>query len=555
MLTYLSSHDTGLVRQNLYWQGTAFQLLPGGIQIFYGDETSRPLVSGVSVGGDGHAVRSDMNFGQNADLLAHWQKVGKFRANHVAVGAGSHSMISAYNSSTGYTFSRSYMDDNVTDSVVCCIGAPANTQIAVDVSSVFGNSKTVTNEYDGTTAVVTNGKATFNSGKQGVILISGPQSTISMSLKGAYGFYDSETVTAAIRGADYAMVSVNGGAEFRVTNGQTFEIGAGIEKGTVFEVTMTATNSVETLSKSFSFKKKDPDEVTTIYFDDSQLNWGNIKAYVYDESGSDVIKNAAWPGEAMEYDSSTGLYSYDVPDELTKGLVIFSGDNGRYPGDGAKGLEINETNMIFKAGNSWTPYNGEHVDPKPTEDPNNSVTVYVNAASLGYSSPNIYYWSSKTDSGPKQWPGVAMTKYKDNIFKATFPKEYDMCIFNQNGQTGNLTVPGNNYIYDNGTWTVYEDAEQPTTQAPTIQTTTQAPTTVPVTDKVLVGDANQDGKVNVVDATEIQKHIVEMVQLSGKALKAADTNNDGSVNIKDVTAIQYYAVDNKTHSENCGKMM
>ena len=157
--------------------------------------------------------------------------------------------------------------------------------------------------------------------------------------------------------------------------------------------------------------KKDPDEVTTIYFDDSQLNWGNIKAYVYDESGSDVIKNAAWPGEAMEYDSSTGLYSYDVPDELTKGLVIFSGDNGRYPGDGAKGLEINETNMIFKAGNSWTPYNGEHVDPKPTEDPNNSVTVYVNAASLGYSSPNIYYWSSKTDSGPKQWPGVAMTKY------------------------------------------------------------------------------------------------------------------------------------------------
>ena len=46
-----------------------------------------------------------------------------------------------------------------------------------------------------------------------------------------------------------------------------------------------------------------------------------------------------------------------------------------------------------------------------------------------------------------------------------------------------------------------------------------------------------------------------MVQLSGKALKAADTNNDGSVNIKDVTAIQYYAVDNKTHSENCGKMM
>ena len=529
-------------------------LLPGGIQIFYGDETARPLVSGVSVGGDGHAVRSDMNFGQNADMLAHWQKVGKFRANHVAVGAGSHSMISAYNSSTGYTFSRSYMDDNVTDSVVCCIGAPANSQIAVDVSSVFGNGKTVTNEYDGSTAVVTNGKATFNSGKQGVILISGPQSTISMSLKGAYSFKtDSETLTAAIRGADYAMVSVNGGAEFRVTNGQTFEIGASIPVDTMIEVTMTATNSVETLTKSFTFNKKDPNATTTIYFDDTQLNWGNVKAYVYVESGDDVIKNAAWPGAAMDYDSTSGLYFYDVPDELVNGLVIFVGDNGRYPGDGAKGLEIKETNMIFKAGNSWTVYNGEHVE-KPTVDPDKTVTVYVNASSLGYSSPNIYYWSSATDSGPVKWPGVPMTKYKDNIYKASFPKEYDMCIFNQNGQTGNLKIPGNDYIYDNNSWSAYADAEKPT-QTPTVQTTTQAPTTSPVTDTVLIGDADQNGTINIVDATEVQKHIVEMIMLSGNGYKAADANGDGDVNIKDVTAIQYYAAGNTSQAGNCGKKM
>ena len=44
VLTYLSSHDTKLCRpSDAFAQGTMFTLLPGGIQIYYGDESSRPL--------------------------------------------------------------------------------------------------------------------------------------------------------------------------------------------------------------------------------------------------------------------------------------------------------------------------------------------------------------------------------------------------------------------------------------------------------------------------------------------------------------------------------
>ena len=128
-----------------------------------------------------------------------------------------------------------------------------------------------------------------------------------------------------------------------------------------------------------------------------------------------------------------------------------------------------------------------------------------------------------------------------------------MCIFNQNGKTDNLKIPGNNYIYDNGNWSPYADAEQPTTQAPTQAPTTQPVTTV--TGTTLIGDADQNGTINVVDATEIQKHLVEMVHLSGNALKAADADGDGNVNIKDVTAIQYYAAGDTQRSGNCGKKM
>lgn len=484
-LTYISSHDSNLYRGDLVYQGSAFQLMPGAIQIFYGDETNRKTVSGLSFdgnGGSGHSLRSDMNWSSiDKDLLAHWQKVGQFRKNHVAVGAGSHSQISAYNQSTGYTFSRSYDDGNVTDNIIAVISAPANKDIAVDVSSIWYDGLTVTNAYDGTKAVVTNGKATFNSGKNGTILIEGPQSTISMSIRGIYSFLDSQTLTVSLRGADYAMVSIKDGTPFRVVNGSTFEVGEGIELGEVFTVSITATNEEETAKKTFTFKRKDPSAVTTIYFDNSKYNWSTVNAYIYDESSSEVKKNAAWPGQAMDYNSNTGLYELEVPDGLENGNVMFNAGEGsanRYPGDGEKGLAINGTNMIFSYGNKWEPYNGQIAEPTTAPDPTKTITVYFDNSSSNFQTPYVYFWSSKTNSGPQSWPGIAMTKYKDNIWTASFSNEYDMCIFSNNGgnQTGDLSVPGNGYLYANGNWSQYY--VEPTTAKPEPTTVKPEPTTV-----------------------------------------------------------------------------
>ncbi len=56
----------------------------------------------------------------------------------------------------------------------------------------------------------------------------------------------------------------------------------------------------------------------------------------------------------------------------------------------------------------------------------------------------------------------------------------------------------------------------------------------------LLGDANCDGKVNIKDATEIQKHIAGLVTLSETGLILADVDSNIAVNIKDATAIQKY---------------
>ena len=539
-LTYISSHDSNLARSNLIYQGSAFQLMPGAIQIFYGDESNRPLVSGMSFdgdGGSGHSLRSDMNWNSlDSKVLAHWQKVGKFRSNHVAVGAGDHQQITAYNSSTGYTFSRSYDDGMTSDGVICTIGAPANKSIAVDVSSIWQNGKTVTNAYDGTTAVVTNGKATFNSGANGTILIEGPMPTISMSLKGDYSFYDSEEVTVSLRGADYAMVSVNGGTAFRVVDGQKFSIGDGIDLGEVFTVTMTATNSTETITKPFNFKRKDPNAVVKIYFDNTKYKWSPVTAYVYTEDSSgNVVSNADWPGVNMDYDKSTGLYVYELPDNLENGLVIFSSNgNNQYPGAQQKGLEIQETNKLFSYGEKWTDYNGETADPDQTDPPADTYNVYFDNSSNNFSNPYIYYWRSKTDNGEDTWPGIPMKKYKDNVYMATIPTDHDMCIFSDNGgnQTFNQTIPGADYIYRNGAWEQYADAEVAT-----------QPSTGGSSTKVLIGDANFDGIIAVSDATLVQRCAAELTTFNAKEKLAGDCNGDKIISVADATLIQKYAAE------------
>lgn len=385
VLSYISSHDTILAGGDRKYDGSFLLMLPGAVQIYYGDETSRPLaqVNSNSTAGAGHQLRSDMNW-SNLDTatLSHWQKVGSFRNNHIAVGAGQHSSISSYNQSTGYTFSRTYDNGSITDSVVATLFAPANTSLDVDVSSVWSNGTTVTNAYDGTTAVVTNGKAKFNTGANGTILIEGPQSSISVSLRSATGsnsFEGSTTLTLSLKGADSASVKIDNAAPITVRDGESFQIGENTPEGGKVNVTVTATNGEDTVEKTYVYNKKDPNAVTRIYFDNSSYNWSNVYAYVYSGEGTSAKEVAAWPGVKLTNTSPTsGYYCYDVPDDFVNGSVIFSDGTGsatnRYPADMQPGLKIGETSHLFSSGNKWTEYS-ETVTP--TQPPTTVGSTYV----------------------------------------------------------------------------------------------------------------------------------------------------------------------------------
>ncbi len=58
--------------------------------------------------------------------------------------------------------------------------------------------------------------------------------------------------------------------------------------------------------------------------------------------------------------------------------------------------------------------------------------------------------------------------------------------------------------------------------------------------KLMVGDADLNGEVNIKDATLIQKHVAKTVALTGDSLICAETGNDTELNIKDATSVQKF---------------
>ena len=162
VMNYLTSHDDGSPfdknRKRTYEAATKLLLAPGISQIYYGDESARTLtVSGAE--GDAN-LRSNMNWSDvkynsgTQKLLEHYQKLGKFRANHPAIGAGVHQMIS----SNPYWFTRTFN----TDKVLIGLDLKAGMK-EIDVTGIFENGTKLRDAYSGQIVKVENGKAGVNS--------------------------------------------------------------------------------------------------------------------------------------------------------------------------------------------------------------------------------------------------------------------------------------------------------------------------------------------------------------------------------------------------------
>ncbi len=455
-LTYISSHDTGLCRDDLYYQGSALLLLPGGVQIYYGDETNRGLVDCTI---NDHRIRGFMNWdSMDKGVLSHWQKVGQFRNNHVAVGAGSHKNLSA---TSGTAFARTYDKNNVKDTVVCVISANKNTDTTITLNGAFADGTKVVNAYTGDKATVSGGKVTFKSGAQGTILVEAEAAPVvdpttapttapvtkpttvpgSDPVVTTTATDPSETTPVATTAPNTTVTNPADTAEYVLLGDADFSNKVNIKDATLIQKHIA---KIETLDEKALFASDvDVNEVANIR-DVTNIQKWLAKMPIDYAIGEEVL----YKGGATD---NTKPSNPDViipdkptaPTDVTENPVTTATDPTTLP--------VETTVTEDPTDDPW------YTDPitEPNGPSGNTITLYFDNTN-NWSS---VYWHGWNEAGGTNtaWPGDPMENVEGNIYKATVDASFTGIIFNDNNgtQTGNLTIPGDGQIYRNGSWSAY----------------------------------------------------------------------------------------------------
>jgi alpha-amylase len=101
-----------------------------------------------------------------AEILEHWQKLGRFRQDHPAVGAGEHQRLRV----EPYIFSRTLEKDGyVIDRVIVALDLEAGPK-TIMVYGLFPDGTELWDAYSGKAAVVTDGDITLDTDYDLVLL-------------------------------------------------------------------------------------------------------------------------------------------------------------------------------------------------------------------------------------------------------------------------------------------------------------------------------------------------------------------------------------------------
>ena len=100
----------------------------------------------------------DMEKPETQAILSHYQKLGQFRRDHPAVGAGVHRRIAE----APYTFSRVYQTPLYNETVLIALDAPEGVK-TLEVGTAFTDGTELIDSYSEQTVTVIDGKVQFES--------------------------------------------------------------------------------------------------------------------------------------------------------------------------------------------------------------------------------------------------------------------------------------------------------------------------------------------------------------------------------------------------------
>lgn len=364
------------------------------------------------------------------------------------------------------------------------------TNASVSISGTGLADGKYTDTVSGAEFTVANGVLTGSIGKTGVAVVYNGTTTPKAINSVESGSFrgDTMTLTLTLENATSGTYCLDDSTPVKFTGTTSIRIGSDYKPGETINLTVTATDGVKTSSMAYKYTKSTAQEsgVYVFFNPATQKGWSApYQVYIYDETTNKgtVYKNANWPGEAMTLDPATGYYYYEVP--KSSSISADEDDENQAPSDFDLSTSANTRVIISEKG-------GEQY-PGRTDTP-----ISLNGSSKAF---------SLTKAGT--WEDTTLTPTKVEIEATDVTKG---------------------------------SAAEPTTKpVPPTQPTTAQPATEP-SGNAVYGDVNGDGDITVVDATLVQKHVVQLETLSADKQILADVNEDNTISVVDATLIQKYIV-------------
>lgn len=364
------------------------------------------------------------------------------------------------------------------------------TNASVSISSTGLADGKYTDTVSGAEFTVANGVLTGSIGNTGVAVVYNGTTTPKAINSVESGSFrgDTMTLTLGLENATSGTYCLDDSTPVKFTGTTSIRIGSDYKPGETITLTVTATDGVKTSSMVYKYTKSTAQEsgVYVFFNPATQKGWSApYQVYIYDETTNKgtVYKNANWPGEAMTLDPATGYYYYEVP--KSSSISADEDDENQAASDFDLSTSANTRVIISEKG-------GEQY-PGRTDTP-----ISLNGSSKAF---------SLTKAGT--WEDTTLTPTKVEIEATDVTKG---------------------------------SAAEPTTKpVPSTQPTTAQPATEP-SGNAVYGDVNGDGDITVVDATLVQKHVVQLETLSADKQILADVNEDNTISVVDATLIQKYVV-------------
>lgn len=364
------------------------------------------------------------------------------------------------------------------------------TNASVSISGTGLADGKYTDTVSGAEFTVANGVLTGSIGNTGVAVVYNGTTTPKAINSVESGSFrgDTMTLTLSLENATSGTYCLDDSTPVKFTGTTSIRIGSDYKPGETITLTVTATDGVKTSSMVYKYTKSTAQEsgVYVFFNPATQKGWSApYQVYIYDETTNKgtVYKNANWPGEAMTLDPATGYYYYEVP--KSSSISADEDDENQAASDFDLSTSANTRVIISEKG-------GEQY-PGRTDTP-----ISLNGSSKAF---------SLTKAGT--WEDTTLTPTKVEIEATDVTKG---------------------------------SAAEPTTKpVPPTQPTTAQPATEP-SGNAVYGDVNGDGDITVVDATLVQKHVVQLETLSADKQILADVNGDNTISVVDATLIQKYIV-------------